>query len=164
MEDKHNDKTNTHMKYLLNKISQSGELDVDDYVSKSIISVYDHWLTEDEAEKDIISYAICSNKASFKRYYNKEKLFINFFISLYNKYKLHEYKMHDKTINPINSIDYLIHILSKGLREKEDFVIFDKLHTYILINSYDLNIVLYSLRPEFYIKKLANQSNLFVLK
>ena len=128
------------------------------YKFKIQLSCHDHFLTEEEAEEQILSYAIPLTPENKKKYFSEEAKFINFYKKIYSQYSTF-FCFYDEpeTYYEIESQDELKNICIKSLREQKFIDLYVKDIDLIISGSYDLEVILYT--NDFAVIKYLEEQN-----
>jgi hypothetical protein len=134
--------------HLVRKLYDDGELTTDNFAKVQNLTIYDHWLSEEEANDTLVSFSIFSSIDGYNKYLSEEHKFIDLFLKLKDKHLLSYFDTIDENLLPIESIQKLISIVTLGLREQQKFIICIEQLNIILQSQFDLNITVYILNKE----------------
>jgi len=136
--------------------------------NKLVISVFDHWLSEEEADKKIASFSTLEMSGSDRKsfFFEKENDILNFYKLIFNNNLLVGINTENFSVYDFLSESDFLNKCKESIREIEFLTLALPEKKVILVGTYDLNIVLYFLDKEL-IKNILNsihKSNLFLLK
>jgi hypothetical protein len=164
VDDKIVDKIYKHMKTL-----DSEELDDSKHYNHRCFSVFDHWLSEEEAANQIFSYQKALRKADTagsRQYYEYQDRFVKFYHDLYNKTKVYGV-LGLRVIVEFDSIEeYNSHVLL-SVREQLFLKILLLEYSTIIEGHFDFRHLIHTLKtkPEGFqaISSIIKSHGLFVL-
>jgi|GEM_PF-4318763 len=136
-----------HVAALLRQLTQAGDLTAADGIHKRVLSIYDHWLSEEEADHDIISFSIFTSLPEYRFYLAEEDKFVRLFAALFRRGDLF-YIDREDTLLPLDSWPALISLTTTGLREQGPFFLYAGPYQVILASAHDLNVAAYFLNLE----------------
>lgn len=121
------------------------------------ISIFNHYLSEEEAENEILFYSDDLSSKKLEKYLKREKKLLKSLMNLNNKEVLFALKYNEddsesdtkniKVFKFSSSIEFEKEV-TLGLREKKEFNVVIPVYESILISDYDLELVLFSNNEE----------------
>ncbi|MCP3660274.1 MAG: hypothetical protein GY830_08195 [Bacteroidetes bacterium] len=135
---------------------------------KFCITIYDHWLSEEEFQNNLITYwDVLNGEYKFSEYLNYENKYINLFNNLFNKFKIFTFDDDFDIIpklNLIKSKPELKEILQDCLREKMfyNFVIPEL--EIVIFGNFDLSLPIYMKPSNKKVSEMIKESELYLLK
>lgn len=140
-----------------------------------IFSVFDHWLTEDEADKNIILYdknLFSKQPKEYNKYRQYEKNFIHFYNDLYQKYLLYAVLQDSNgkaLICKFDTKNECLKLVKSSIREEQVFLFLVPELQCVFSTNYDFTHILY-VNKKYYsafeksnIFSMVNENNLFIL-
>lgn len=148
------------------------EIDNQQYFNVAFVSIFDHWLTTEEADSMIVSYSK-KNPLMLKKYHACEGKFMRSLNNLYEECEI--YNIKDQILlEAVNfefkrplSIEMYKKICKDSLREKDLFLLAIPHRSSILIGNFDLMVVVLTLKgasnEQIEICKSFTTNDLFII-
>jgi hypothetical protein len=136
-----------------------------------VVSIFDHWLSVEEAETQSVFYDE-ENILMLSKYLEYENIFLKCFSELYSKYELfYVDSVHNKetdcNISKAENEDLFLSICKSSLREQSFFNLLIPQKRSILIGNYDLTIVILTIKDAVEYQKemcdLFRKNGLYIL-
>jgi hypothetical protein len=120
-----------------------------EYKVNIVLSPYDHCLTEEEAEEQILSYAIPLKPNQKKKYLENEAKFIDFYKKIYTNYSTFfafcdKFSDTSEEFYEFESQDELEKICLASLREQRFIDLYVEKLGLLISGAYDLEVLLYA--------------------
>jgi hypothetical protein len=115
------------------------DFDYETFSSIYTISFFDHWLTEDEAEKEFEIITLDSNL----RIANIELQILGFFTQLKKAYNVVNCDSGEHKMVSCDNLFHFIQIVNDGLREHKRFVFFIEELSTFFVSGYDRDVQVY---------------------
>lgn len=133
------------------------------YVNTAI-SVHKKWLTESEAESEVMNYLDAEeNKDFMDLYIHREKKIIDFFIALADKSECflceEDYDSGNVACSEFDSVMDLADYCTKLLRDDDTFILAYPQLKSVIVNSYDMTLIAYATSMDYLNKVVALSKN-----
>ncbi|MBC8082481.1 MAG: hypothetical protein H7Z21_04660 [Hymenobacter sp.] len=129
------------------KITETGDLEPEDEICKRVLSIHDHWLSEEEA-RFMLSFSTLRSWPDYRHYLKEEDKFVVLFSALFQEGDIFYFEHSDDTVVPLESWQQLVARTTTGLREKQHFLFYVRRFRLLLVSAYDLNVAVYFLAPQ----------------
>lgn len=143
---------------------------VDNAYHKCFISVFDHWLNEDEAEEQIISYQSIKkrdiNDSKFILYHSFEEKFLVFFKDLFLVHEIYGFEEGREVFLRIKNQNFIEQYCLKTLRDYEFSHLYIKELDVFIEGGYDFTFsVFFKLKASLNVlKTLVSKHGFYILK
>ena len=158
-----------------NYFSNENDLDNILYFDKKCISIYDHWLTEEEEFKYITRSVFLDKlesnnfkpteiKKKFNNYYEAEKKSMSFYFYIFSNFKVYGCNKNKKFYEFLN-IQSFFHACEQSIREEKFLDLFIPSIQCIILGNFDFtNVLLYREKKDLLnISVFVKKSGLFLI-
>jgi len=131
-------------------------------------SVFDHWLTDEEAERNIVIYQEIEAKKDSKiskMYYEQEEKILNFFREIFQNFSLYSYRSDSKEFLKIEREEILVKNCLDAIRNDKFSIIYLAGLDIFFRGNYDFTFIMYMKDKDkiMTIKKFLDKHCLYVL-
>lgn len=143
------------------------------FLKNGVHPVFDHWLTNDEIQSNIIFYGDVKNNDinsnDYKQYLNYEKKFLSFYKSLFIHYKVYGVSFSDNNVEYIefDSVNAFCKRMLLSIREVHFLTIIIPEIFSVFVGNHDLTHLLYRPKLNLYdyskIDDLVDHNGLYYL-
>lgn len=152
---------------LIEDLDKELESEKEKNYKKQTLSLFDHWLNEEEADKQILSYPVVrEDSIKLEQYLRQEQQFLSMFEYLYKNYEILNFIENEKTNDgdfyDFKNLESFLTVCQKSLREERFFRLVILELKMIIMGNFDLTLpVLY--QDEKNINKIMTIANNFRL-
>ncbi|NVO86433.1 hypothetical protein [Hymenobacter terrestris] len=136
---------------------------------RRLIGMHDHWLTEAEADEQIIFYQGIKDEQGYNRYLSQEANLVALYLELHRCAPLQVFQESEEQFQALDDVPELIQQVTLGTREKAYYIFYSPLFDSIFTSAHDVAVVLYMLnneakpRAEYTIAQLVKAHHLYML-
>ncbi|KUG08171.1 hypothetical protein [Solirubrum puertoriconensis] len=136
---------------LRQQLAAEGELPLPNGTVGRTLCIYDHWLSVEEADTDIVSFAIFQTLQEYRFYLAEEDKFVQLFAHLFRSGTIFCSNLAaSDELEPVAHWAQLIGQLTLGLREQGRVDFYVPRYRVLLHSAFDLNMAAYFLPPLHY--------------
>jgi hypothetical protein len=133
---------------LILKLAEAGDLALENDLGKRVLSIHDRWLRDEEAADTKVSFKALDSLWSYRYYLGQEDKFVALFAFLFRNSDVYCFEPHSMAVLPLDSWQLLIDLVTTGLREKQQFVLYIHRYELLLASASDLKVAAYFLDPQ----------------
>lgn len=150
---------------LFEKLAKEGGLTAKDGIPRRVLSIHDHWLSEEEAATDTISFSTFNSLQEYRFYLREEDKFVALFAALFRNSDAFYFDAFSARALPLEGWQQLLGLTTTGLREQRHFAFYIRRFQVLLASAHNLSVAAYFLDPQQQeaVAELASGYQLYLL-